>query len=98
MIGMKSKRINLKVTKIMKGIQFVIDDKGKKTAVIIDLKQWGKEWEEFYNILLSHSQTNESWLHQPPFKEKLDQALEWNANHPPQLSDLESLEIQLDNY
>jgi hypothetical protein len=31
----------------MKGVQFVIDDKGKKTAVLIDLKKWGKLWEDF---------------------------------------------------
>ncbi|WP_013325066.1 hypothetical protein [Gloeothece verrucosa] len=82
----------------MKGIQFVIDDQGQKTAVVIDLKQWGKVWEEFYQILLTHISNNEEWLHQSPLQEKLDQALEWNANHPPQVSDLAALEIQLKNY
>jgi hypothetical protein len=28
-------------------------------------------------------------------EEKLDQALEWNCNHQPQISDLEALETQL---
>jgi hypothetical protein len=81
----------------MKGIQFIIDDRGEKTAVVIDLKQWNKEWEAFYNLLLSHSPSDESWLHQSPFLEKLDQALEWNLNHPPQLSNLDVLETQLES-
>ena len=32
----------------MKGIQFVIDDKGKKKAVLIDLSEWGKFGEDIY--------------------------------------------------
>jgi len=31
----------------MKGIQFVIDEKGKKKAVLIDLAEWGEIWEDF---------------------------------------------------
>ncbi len=36
----------------MKGIEYIIDDQGEKTAVVINLDQWGKEWEAFYNLLL----------------------------------------------
>lgn len=82
----------------MKGIQFVIDDTGEKTAVVIDLKQWGQIWDEFYKILLSHSPNNEDWLHESSLQEKLEQALEWNANHPPKISDLEALETELESY
>ncbi|MDY6912073.1 MAG: hypothetical protein SVM79_06960 [Chloroflexota bacterium] len=32
----------------MKGIQFVMDETGEKTAVMIDLKQHGELWEDFY--------------------------------------------------
>lgn len=90
--------MNPKETKNIKGIQFVIDNQGEKTAVIIDLKEWGKEWEEFYKILLSHSETDENWLHQSPFKEQLDQALEWNNSHSPELSDLEALEAKKEKH
>jgi len=31
----------------MKGIQFVTDDQGQKTAVFIDLKKYGELWEIF---------------------------------------------------
>ena len=33
----------------MKGIDFVVDGKGDKKAVIIDLKKYGYLWEDFYD-------------------------------------------------
>ncbi|MDI6791923.1 MAG: hypothetical protein QME81_03525 [bacterium] len=48
----------------MRGIQFVTDGLGKKTAVLIDLKEWGELWEDFYDALMSESRKNEptiSW-------------------------------------
>jgi len=71
----------------MKGIQYIVDETGEKTAVV----------NEFYQNLLDRSPANEDWLNRSPFREKLDQALTWNANHPPQLSYLESLESKLEN-
>jgi hypothetical protein len=72
----------------MKGIQYIVDETGEKTAVV----------NEFYQNLLDRSPTNEDWINRSPFREKLDQALPWNANHPPQLSNLELLESKLDNH
>lgn len=37
----------------MKGIQFVIDGSGRKTAVQIDLKKQGRLWEDFYDRVLT---------------------------------------------
>jgi hypothetical protein len=71
----------------MKGIQYIVDETGEKTAVV----------NEFYQNLLDRSPVNEDWINRSPFREKLDQALPWNANHPPQLSYLESLESKLEN-
>jgi PHD/YefM family antitoxin component YafN of YafNO toxin-antitoxin module len=54
---------NIKERK-MKGIEFVVDDKGKKKAVLIDLSEWGELWEDFYDVLVSESRKNEpkvSW-------------------------------------
>ena len=48
----------------MKGVQYVVDDKGKAQAVIIDLKQNRKLWEDFWDLLVSQSRKNEprvSW-------------------------------------
>ncbi len=43
----------------MKGIQFVTDEAGKKTAVQIDLKEYGVLWEDFYDSLIAESRANE---------------------------------------
>lgn len=82
----------------MKGIQFIVDENGEKTAVVIDLKEWGNLWQQFSQILLRNLSSKEDWLHQPQMEEKLDQALEWNCNHQPKISDLEALETKLNDY
>ena len=49
---------------MLKGIQYVIDDRGKKKSVILDLEKWGEYWEDFYDILISESRGHEpniSW-------------------------------------
>ena len=49
---------------MIKGIQYIVDDQGKKKSVILDLEKWGDYWEDFYDILVSESRLNEptiSW-------------------------------------
>ncbi len=88
----------------MEGIQYIVDDKGEKTAVVIDLKQWGNIWSEFSTVLADRFREKEEWLYQDGGEEKLDRvedtalrdrALEWSANNPPQESDLEELERKI---
>ena len=43
----------------MKGIQFVVDDTGKKKAVLIDLSEWGELWEDIYDVLVSQARKSE---------------------------------------
>lgn len=43
----------------MTGINFVINEKGKKSAVVIDLKKHGKLWEDFYDALKVKQRKNE---------------------------------------
>jgi len=43
----------------MSGIQFVIDDKGAKSAVIIDLNKYGDLWEDFYDTLIAYQRRKE---------------------------------------
>lgn len=43
----------------MSGISFVIDERGKKTAAIIDLRQHAELWEDFYDSLLAGSRQQE---------------------------------------
>ena len=45
--------------RIMEGIQFVIDDKGEKIAVLIDLKKYGEIWEDFYDNLTAQMRIDE---------------------------------------
>jgi hypothetical protein len=41
------------------GIRFVTDDKGRKLAVLIDLKKHGAIWEEIWDGLVSESRRKE---------------------------------------
>jgi hypothetical protein len=46
----------------MTGIQFLIDDKGRKVAVQIDLKKHGALWEDFRDGLVSESRRREKGI------------------------------------
>ncbi len=50
----------------MTGIQFVTDEKGRKTAVLIDLKEHGAIWEDFWDGLVSESRRKEKGI---PYEE-----------------------------
>jgi hypothetical protein len=50
----------------MTGIQFVTDGKGRKTAVLIDLKKHGRLWEDFWYGLVSESRRKEKSI---PYQE-----------------------------
>ena len=39
----------------MNGFQFVSDEKGRKTGVLIDLKKHGAIWEDFWDGLVAES-------------------------------------------
>lgn len=43
----------------MSGIQYVIDEKGRKVAVQIDLKVHGDLWEDIEDVLVSQSRRRE---------------------------------------
>jgi hypothetical protein len=43
----------------MRDIRFVVDDKGAKTAVIIDLSTCAHIWEDFYDSLTAHRRAKE---------------------------------------
>ena len=55
----------------MKGINFVINEKGEKKAVLIDLEEWGELWEDFSDILVSRSRENESEISWDELKQEL---------------------------
>jgi hypothetical protein len=43
----------------MTGIQFITDEKGRKTAAVIDLKKHRALWEEIEDVLVSRSRRHE---------------------------------------
>jgi len=43
----------------MKGIDFVTNKSGNKTAVLIDLKRHGQLWEDFYDSVVAKSRARE---------------------------------------
>ncbi len=48
----------------LKGVQFFLDQDGKKTAVLIDLRRCGPVWEDFHDVLMVEARKDElriSW-------------------------------------
>ena len=43
----------------MKGIEYVVDARGKRKAVVVDLKVHGDAWEDFYDSLTAKMRVNE---------------------------------------
>ena len=43
----------------MKGIRYVVDESGKRSAVLIDLEAHGAIWEDFYDSLVAHQRSSE---------------------------------------
>jgi hypothetical protein len=43
----------------MTGIQFITDEKGRKTAAVIDLKKHKTLWEDIADVLVSQSRRHE---------------------------------------
>ena len=46
----------------MTGIQFITDEAGQKTAVVIDLKKHKALWEDFGDVLVSRSRRHEKHI------------------------------------
>ncbi len=57
----------------MRGIQFLVDENGEKTAVLLDLQEWGDLWEDFYDILVSRSREAEETVAWSELEAELDQ-------------------------
>jgi hypothetical protein len=46
----------------MQGIQFITDGKGRKKAVVIDLKKYGSQPENFWDGIISESRRGEKGI------------------------------------
>lgn len=58
----------------IKGIQFVTDASGKKTAVLIDLRKHGNLWEDFYDCLVALSRKQENRESMTSVKKRLQKS------------------------
>ena len=43
----------------MKGVQFVVNERGEKTAVVIDLRRHSEVWEDFYDATVARQRQGE---------------------------------------
>jgi hypothetical protein len=43
----------------MKGVQFVVDERGEKIAVVIDLRKHRRLWEDFYDSAVARARREE---------------------------------------
>jgi hypothetical protein len=62
---------DLKDNEAMTGIRFVVDEKGRRVAVIIDLKKHGAIWEDLEDVLVSRSRRREKRIPLAPVKVSL---------------------------
>ncbi|HEX9989225.1 MAG TPA: hypothetical protein VGE45_12200 [Chloroflexia bacterium] len=58
----------------LEGISFVTNTAGEQVAVLIDLKQHGELWEDFYDALLIRARANEPRESLDEVQEKLRQS------------------------
>ena len=56
----------------MEGVKFLVDDKGNKTAVMLDLDKWGELWEDIYDAMIIESRKNEPSIPWEEVKEELE--------------------------
>ena len=56
----------------MHGVQYVIDESGKRKSVILDLSAWGKLWEDFYDVLVAESRMDEPTVPWETLKAEMD--------------------------
>ncbi|MEN9520869.1 MAG: hypothetical protein RLZZ381_3457 [Cyanobacteriota bacterium] len=57
---------------IMEGVQFLVNEEGEKTSVLIDLNEWGDLWEDFYDIMISLSRQDEAEVSWDELKTELE--------------------------
>jgi len=43
----------------IRGVQFLVDDDGQKTGVLIDLKKNAQLWEDFFDVAVAKSRSKE---------------------------------------
>lgn len=55
----------------VKGVQFVTDSDGRRTAVQLDLKDWGELWEDIYDNIIADEREGEPAVSLEEFETEL---------------------------
>ena len=62
---LRREEVNQVASEVMlKGVQYLVDESGQRTAVVLSLEEWGELWEDIHDVLVSESRKNEptvSW-------------------------------------
>lgn len=58
----------------MKGVRYMVDDAGEKTAVVIDLRLLGDVWEDIYDSLIAQKRRAEPRESLTSVKQRLQRA------------------------
>ena len=56
----------------MKGVQFVVDEKGITTSLLIDINEISEEWQDFIDGLIAESRKDEPVTSWEDFNAELD--------------------------
>ncbi len=65
---------------IVKGVRFLVNERGQKTAVVIDLKRHSEIWEDFYDAAVARQRQNEPRETLESVKKKLRRRGKLRAN------------------
>lgn len=64
----------------LKGVQYLVDGSGKRTAVVISLEEWGEIWEDFFDALVSESRKDEPTVAWETLKAELVSGVTTSSN------------------
>lgn len=64
----------------MKGVQFVVNEDGEKTAAVIDLKRHSAVLEDFFDVAVAKSRRGEPRESLDAVKRRLEKAGRWQRN------------------
>ncbi len=63
----------------MRGVQYLVDDRGARRAVVIDFRKQGELWEDFYDRAVAESRRDEPASRSKPSKPR---SLDGEAGEP----------------
>ena len=63
----------------MKGVQFVVDEKGETTSLLIDVREVSEEWQDFIDGIIAESRKDEPTTSWEEFEAELDKKTDLQA-------------------